>query len=351
MKLDFNDIRIIPSVKTTINSRKEIKPYYDFNYGTSTSKTCLPIMTAPMDTVVCKDNFRYFSHLGIPVVLPRGEVIHQTYPYLFESKSLTDFESEFTGKFKVNIHEKRYVLIDIANGHMDKLFEVVKIAKDNYGDKLTIMAGNVARPEAYKLLSEAGADYIRIGIGNGSGCLTTKKTTIGYPMASLIMECREVANYMDKPAKIVADGGMKDYSDIILALALGADYVMVGGIFNKALESCGPTKLNILGLKFNIDQYSEFAKWLFKKGFKLTKSFRGMSTKEVQKKWGKKKLRTSEGVKRVNPVEYTLNGWVENFTDYLTSTMSYANAKNLEEFIGKAETIQISNFGYKRFDK
>ena len=55
-----------------------------------------------------------------------------------------------------------------------------------------------------------------------------------------------------------------------------------------------------------------------------------MSTKEVQKKWGRGKIKTSEGVHRMNKVEYTLEGWTENFKDYLRSAMSYTNSRTLE---------------------
>jgi hypothetical protein len=76
-----------------------------------------------------------------------------------------------------------------------------------------------------------------------------------------------------------------------------------------------------------------------------------MSTKEVQKKWGKEVLTTSEGVIRFRRVEYTLQQWVENFEDYLRSAMSYSNANNLNEFIGNAEIIKITDNSYKRFKK
>jgi hypothetical protein len=76
-----------------------------------------------------------------------------------------------------------------------------------------------------------------------------------------------------------------------------------------------------------------------------------MSTKEVQKKWGKKELTTSEGVVRFRKVEYTLKQWVKNFEDYLRSAMSYSDAATLEEFIGKAEIIKISDNAYNRFKK
>ena len=81
------------------------------------------------------------------------------------------------------------------------------------------------------------------------------------------------------------------------------------------------------------------------------KKFRGMSTKEVQKKWGKQILTTSEGVVRVRRVEYTLKKWVDNFEDYLRSAMSYSNAENLEKFIGQAKIIRISDNAYQRFKK
>ena len=75
-----------------------------------------------------------------------------------------------------------------------------------------------------------------------------------------------------------------------------------------------------------------------------------MSTKEVQKKWGKTKLTTSEGIIKYNKVEYTLEGWVNNFKDYLKSAMSYTNSKNLEEFKG-SEFVFITKNALDRFQK
>jgi IMP dehydrogenase/GMP reductase len=329
MKIDFNDILIKPAVTSKIITRKKINP---FNDG------FLPLITAPMDTVIDEDNEKVFLDLKVKTCMPRNETTNEG----FNSFSI----DEIFGKYLTfSIIPNGKYLIDVANGHMENLLEITKLLKTRYPE-LTLMVGNIANPETYKTLSDAGADYIRVGIGNGGGCSTTLHTGIGFPMASLIKECREIAKTLNNPAKIVADGGMQSYSDIIKALALGADYVMVGNIFNKAIESCGP---NYLFKRIRIP--NSLAEWCFKKNIPVYKKFRGMSTKEVQKKWGKTILTTSEGVIRIRRVEYKLSKWIENFEDYLRSAMSYTNTTSLKEFIGGVETIEISNNSYLRFKK
>ena len=74
-----------------------------------------------------------------------------------------------------------YICIDIANGHMKKLLDVIKTIKDSYGDSVIVMAGNIANPETYKQYAIAGCDYVRAGIGVGSACFVknTKIKTVG----------------------------------------------------------------------------------------------------------------------------------------------------------------------------
>lgn len=327
---DFNDILIKPSKSSNITSRKTINPFHD---------GFLPLITAPMDTVIDKNNRELYNRAKIITCLPRGE---ENNNFGFESYSLNEI-IELSESNKLLITGK--YLIDIANGHMESLVTTVRYLKIRY-PYMTLMVGNIANPETYVELSEAGADYVRVGIGNGGGCSTTVHTGVGFPMGSLIQECYLLSCRLNKPAKIVADGGMQNYSDIIKALALGADYVMVGSMFNKAIESCGP---NYLFKHILVSQ--KFANFCYRMGFKIHKKFRGMSTKEVQKKWGKKQLTSSEGVTRFRKVEYTIDQWTNNFEDYLRSAMSYSNATTLSEFIGNAEIIQITDNAYQRYKK
>jgi IMP dehydrogenase/GMP reductase len=345
MKFDFDDILIQPAEISQIESRKQVNVFCEDNY--------LPLFAAPMDTVIDDSNYHIFQSAGIKVVRPRkapaSEVNLESDFNNFMSFGKDEFKKIFLDNGKVEVCEKYYVLIDIANGHMQSFLDLTAEAKSLYGDAMILMIGNVANPETYRIFSDAGADLIRISIGNGAGCLTSVQTGVGYPMASLVHECYQVSCGLASPAKIVADGGFKSYADIIKALALGADYVMLGSILNKALESAGDTYL--ANSDESINQYSKETADLFNYGTKMFKKFRGMSTKEAQKAMGKTELKTSEGVSRMQPVEYTLEGWVENFKSYLSSAMSYSNAATLQEFIGNAKWNMITSNSLNRFKK
>lgn len=345
MKVDFDDLLIQPVVTTNIKSRTEINPFDE--------NGMLPLITAPMDTVVDEANATLFYDSKINVCLPRGE--KRVNKHMFQSYSLEQFKREFYEQPKTLSDSETpiYVLIDTANGHIQELVDIVRHAKEFYGDSMVLMVGNIANPTTYANLSNVGADYIRCGIGAGGGCLTTQQLGVGYPMASLIQECYHVSLGLDNPAKIVADGGMQKYSDIIKAIALGADYVMLGSIINKCLESCGDNYFQVdpnqpeSKVRINTTQALE----RYNNGKQVLKMFRGMSTKEVQKKWGNEKLKTSEGVVRYREVEYTLSQWIENFESYLRSAMSYCNARTLSDFVDNAEFINITPNAFNRFNK
>jgi IMP dehydrogenase/GMP reductase len=354
MLFDFDDLLIEPEMHTSIRSRKQVNVLDE--------KMMLPVFTAPMDTVISEKNRKIFSSHGIYSVIPRKshyiqEDISTDYK-TWISYGLDDFNELFLKKpMVINTGEKIFALIDIANGHMRVVKESVERAKEIYGHSMVIMVGNCANPLTFLSLSQSGADYVRMGIGNGGGCLTTQQTGIGYPMASLIRETSKIQMEENLATKIVADGGFKKYSDVIKALALGADYVMLGSIFNKALESAGETYEE--NKKFEgwtepgdkVDQHSEETLGQFISGRRFFKKFRGMSTKDVQKTLGHTAIKTSEGITKMQPVEYTLSGWTENFTDYLKSAMSYTDCLTLGEFIGKVRFNLITKNSLERFSK
>jgi GMP reductase len=354
---DFNVVLFQPSVYTSISSRKEIDCFKENGK--------LPLMTAPMDTVINFNNFEVFIDLGYTVVFPRtinfndfvnrfddgDELLLKTIKNHFFSYGLDEFK--IICESKKSFFLPKNILVDIANGHMDVIKKYAIKFKEKYPHKL-LMIGNIANPKTYTNLAETRCiDLLRIGIGNGSGCLTTKSVSIGYPMASLISEIHKEKVKFEKENKdckaplIIADGGMKEYADVIKSIGLGSDYVMLGSLLNKSIESAGDNFL--WGIKLS----QRLAEYLFSKGFPIKKYFRGMSTKEAQLAMGrdKTKLNTSEGVIRHRKVEYSLKKWTDNLVDYVKSAMSYTNSKNLNEFIGKASYNLITQNSYNRFNK
>jgi IMP dehydrogenase/GMP reductase len=354
LKFDLNDIVIVPAKSSDINSRRECIVYNCFN-----NADVLPLMASPMDTVVSPNNYKSFIRQGIIPCLPRTinpENVPIEKNRYFQSFGLCDIESQlklnFDRKYDDNISDIEFafynypnVLIDIANAHMSKLISIIKEIKKRWPD-INLMVGNVANPETFANLGKAGADYIRISIGTGAGCTTAANVSINYPMGSLISECRKQKIQLGLwNTYIVADGGMKNYSDVIKSLGLGADYVMMGSTFNKAIESAGFNYL--YGIKIS----PKTAETLWRWGFPVKKKYRGMSTKAVQRNWGRSQLVTAEGITKYQNVEYTLEQWTENFKDYLRSAMSYCGAKRLDNFIGNVQYVFITDAARRRFDK
>jgi GMP reductase len=340
LKFDLNDIVIIPAKESSVSSRSECDIYH--------SNDTLPLMASPMDTVVSESNYPDYIRNRIIPCIPRETYINHSLYYpktrYFQSFGLCHIRKQLEYNPKFPFYDYPNVLIDSANGHMSILLTYVKEIKERWPD-MKLMVGNVANPETFVNLAKAGADYVRISIGTGAGCTTAANVAINYPMGSLIAECRKQKVELGLKAKIVADGGMKNYSDIIKALALGADYVMIGSIFNKAIESAGFNYL--YGVKIN----QKIAELLWRWNFPIKKKYRGMSTKAVQRSWGKSNLVTAEGITKYQKVEYTLEQWTKNFEDYLKSAMSYCDAKYLDDFIGNAQYVFITDASRRRFDK
>lgn len=332
MKYSLNDISIVPASISIINSRSECCPFYE--------NGMLPLFTAPMSSVVDLNNYKLFKQNKINPIIPRTISFDERIKLsnnTWCAFSLDEFIM-ITNSYKKT--EKLYLLIDIANGNMIKLHDSIRKAKELHGDTFIIMAGNIANPETYSLLSDAGADYVRLSVGTGSVCATASKSGIFFPMASLIKESFELSLHLDNPAKIIADGGIKNTDDIVKCLALGADYVMCGNIFNKMLESAGKTFFE------NGEIYNQFDGDNILEECKLFKEYYGMSTKRAQQEMGKNKFKVSEGIEKIQSVEYTMEEWSIDFIGYLKSAMSYTSSYELSDFIGNVRTIVISQNSY-----
>ena len=358
IKYGYDDINIVPEISSSIEHRSECKlePF---------------LFTAPMSSVVNLDNIYDFLSYGIIPIIPRN--ISLIYRKSILLSQIADASSFFIA---LSLEEAKVLLIDnpiknnlnpfhicidIANGHMQKLLNTIKKLKELYGKNIVIMSGNIANPETYKLYEEAGCDYVRCGIGGGAGCITASNTGVYYPLFSLLEETYKVKKSINGKCKIIADGGIRNYCDIQKAL-LYADYVMLGSMLNKAIESAGKTTygksyfitkrgkkiLNIFRTIFEFgkevpkEKYDSVIKRIKSGKLEVWKSFYGMSTKRAQSEMGNKKLKTSEGIEFSQKVEYSLKDFIDNENSYLRSAMSYTNSKTLDEYKDKKWVSKLS---------
>ena len=325
-KFDYKDVSLVPEVMTDINTRTLVNPYFE-------KGTKLPIMTAPMDTVVNNSNIDKFLDQRIQVCLPRNKK-NPRIDGVFRSIGLD--EAKIISQIDYKDDHNCYC-IDVANGHMSVILDIVRAFKKNH-PHVKLIVGNIANPETYRVFAQEDVWGVRCGIGGGSGCLTSSNTAVYYPYGSLIGECYQIKRDGYFKTKIIADGGIRGYNDIITALALGADIVMIGSLFNRMIQSC--TKAYAWKL---IPLSNSMIRPLLKAGIPVYKKFRGMSTKAVQKQWGRKKLKTAEGITRWNKVEYDLEKWTENFIDYLRSSMSYTGSYDLGQFKDCLKVLNTQN--------
>ncbi len=131
--------------------------------------------------------------------------------------------------------------IDSSEGFSEWQSRTIKFIRDKYGDTVKVGAGNVVDRDGFMFLAEAGADFIKIGIGGGSICITREQKGIGRGQATAVQEVAAARNeYFEKTGiyiPICSDGGIVHDYHLTLALAMGSDFVMLGRYFARFDES------------------------------------------------------------------------------------------------------------------
>ena len=151
------------------------------------------------------------------------------------------------------------VCIDSSDGYSEWQKETLQWIKETYGDKLLVGAGNVVDQEGFNYLVEAGAEFIKVGIGGGSICITREQKGIGRGQATALIDVARARDaYFEKTGiyvPICSDGGLVHDYHMVLALAMGADFLMMGRYFARFDES--PTKKLKIGNNFVKEYWGE----------------------------------------------------------------------------------------------
>ena len=226
------------------------------------------------------------------------------------------------------------ITVDSAHGHSKNILRVVAEMRATYPD-LQIIAGNIVTKEAAEDLIEAGANTVKVGIGPGSICTTRVVSGVGMPQASAV---DEVATYCaDKGVCVIADGGLKYSGDIVKALALGADTVMLGSLLAATLESPGEVHEEANGKKFKT--YVGMGS--------LAAMKRGSADRYFQKSTTSIEKLVPEGIEAKVPYSGTVEEVAYQLVGGLKSGMGYCGAKDLMALRKNAHFVQITNAGLR----
>ena len=220
--------------------------------------------------------------------------------------------------------------IDSSEGYSEWQKLTIDWIREHYGDAVKVGAGNVVDAEGFRYLAECGADFVKVGIGGGSICITREQKGIGRGQASAVIGvCAERDRYFEETGiyvPVCSDGGIVYDYHMTLALAMGADFLMLGRYFARFDES--PTRrLNVNG---------NYVKEYWGEGSARARNWQRYDL------GGKKGLTFVEGVDSYVPYAGSLKDGVEGSLTKVRHTMCNCGALDLQELRDKAKITLVS---------
>ena len=223
------------------------------------------------------------------------------------------------------------LVIDSSEGYSEWQKRTLEWIRERYGDSVKVGAGNVVDADGFRFLADCGADFVKVGIGGGSICITRETKGIGRGQATAVIEvCRARDEYFRETGiyvPVCSDGGIVHDHHITLALAMGADFVMLGRYFARFDESPSD-KVNVNGT--------------------LMKEYWGEGSNRARN-WqrydlgGSKKLSFEEGVDSYVPYAGKLSDNVQQTLAKIRSTMCNCGALTIRELQEKARLTLVSS--------
>jgi IMP dehydrogenase len=307
----YNDVpsRTIPELSTDLTKKTKIQ---------------MPLLAANMDTVI--------NDQLADVLLEQGSlpIYHRFSDFEDQKRWVQKYEDKTFISSGVNQLEKTQELLDLgargvcfdtAHGHSKLMLAYIEKIKASH-PHCEVIAGNICTAIGYHDLVNAGADAVKVGIGPGAACTTRIVTGFGVPQFSAITECARLARKLKVP--IIADGGIRNSRDVVLALAAGANSVMIGKLFAMTEESAAPKE------KTDNQTYIKY---------------RGQASKDFQDEFygGLKEKTVAEGTAFKVPVIGKAEDLVHDLLGGVRSGMTYGGACDIGELQTKAEFVIVTS--------
>ena len=339
--LSFDDVLLSPKY-SNLNSRNDA--------NISCNLMAMPIIMSPMNTVTSFKMIKLFIDRGLIATVHRyfktpeeqlnlvkkipcnfdNQYVENTF---FAVGSIKNCKEWINYLYNNNVHN---FLIDMAHGDSELCIETVKYLNKlrQYDSKnknkivMNIMAGNVATRSAYSRLEEAGANYIRVGIGGGSICSTRTSTGFGVPQFTSIQDCAS----RKSNSFLIADGGIKNNGDIVKAIAAGANFVMLGKVLAGTSLASGPIYDKNKELIWNENPNPCNI---------VYKGYYGMASKKARD--GVMKNASIEGVAGLIPYTGETEEILKDIKLNLKSALSYNGSRNWKDFQRTVKILKVSN--------
>ncbi|MBR4905716.1 MAG: IMP dehydrogenase [Clostridia bacterium] len=307
------------------------------------------LITAPEGTSLREANDIIWDHKlnALPIVNDAGQLCYIVFRKDYDSHKenrdeLLDDHKRYVVGAGVNTrdYETRIpamveagadvICIDSSEGFSEWQARTLRWVRSRYGDTVKIGAGNVVDADGFRFLAESGADFVKVGIGGGSICITRETKGIGRGQATALIDvCKARDKYYEETGVYVpvcSDGGIVYDHHVTLALAMGADFIMLGRYFARFDESPS-RKVNLNGT-----YYKEY----WGEGSARARNWQRYDL------GGDKKLSFEEGVDSYVPYAGSLRDNVALTLSKVKSTMCNCGALTIPEFQKKAKLTLVS---------
>ena len=307
------------------------------------------LVTAPASTTLKEANDIIWDNKinSLPILDDEGRLMYMVFR--------KDYDAHKTNPLELLDSQKRYVVgagintrdyaervpalidagvdvlcIDSSEGFSEWQKITLKWIRDHYGDSVKVGAGNVVDGEGFRFLAECGADFIKVGIGGGSICITREQKGIGRGQATALIDvCEERNKYFEETGvyiPVCSDGGIVHDYHITLALAMGADFIMLGHYFAR-FDEAPSNKVRING---------NYMKEYWGEGSARARNWQRYDL------GGDKKLSFEEGVDSYVPYAGSLKDNVGLTLSKVRSTMCNCGALTIPELQQKAKLTLVS---------
>lgn len=314
----YDDLLLKPQL-SDIHTRSEIDISTSLGNFHKNISMGIPIIASPMQTICEEEMQNVFAEFGSFGIIHRYCTIDEQVEIIkkcngdkiaFATGATGDYMERAIAGVKAGAN---IICVDVANGFNTMIKDAIKNIKIEFGDEVFIIGGNVACADGFNFLADLGISGIRVGVGGGSICATRIQTGHGMGTAASLYDIAN--NKKGHSCSIIADGGIRYSGDIVKALALGADSVIVGSFIAGTTETPGE---------------------VFEHEGKEVKKYEGMASKAAQEGFlGYSK--SIEGVSTIVGSRGSARDILKFSSMEIKSGLSYTGARRLSQLRYKAK--------------